>query len=51
MLFKYLFIFEREKGGEGQREKGRVDLWTAERLMRGSNSQTVRSCPEPKLDA
>ena len=53
-----MFIFEREKagGGEGQKERGTEDLkqallLIAESPMWGSNSRTLRSWPELKLDA
>ena len=56
-FFYILFIFERQhKLGEGQRETqnpkqalGSEPL--AQSLMRGSNSQTMRSGSEPKSDA
>ena len=58
----FLFIFETERNrawaGEGQRERETQNLkqapgseLSAQSLTRGSNSQTVRSWPEPKSDA
>ena len=60
-----MFIFEREietehEWGEGQRERGRhriqsrlqaLNRLSAQSPTGGSQSQTVRSRPEPKADA
>ena len=57
----YLFLRERERdrvqAGEGQRERETQNLkhapgseLSAQNQMQGSNSQTVRSGPEPKSD-
>ena len=57
-----MFNFEREREtmgthasrGGAEREGDRIQrgsVLTAESLMRGSNSQTVRRLPEPKSDA
>ena len=55
-----MFIFERDgaQAGEGQRERETQNPkqapgseLSAQSLMRGSNPQTARSCPEPKSDA
>ena len=56
----YLFLRERgrERVEEGQREGDKrskagpaFSALTAQSSTWGSNSQTLRSCPEPKLDA
>ena len=61
-FFLFIYFWQREKdrawAGEGQRERGTQNLkqapgseMSAQSLTRGSNSQTTRSCPEPKLEA
>ena len=59
-FLKCLFILERETGqvGQGQRERESQNRkqapgseLSAQSWMRGSNSQAMRSRPEPKLDA
>ena len=67
MLFKIFFVMfiyfwererERVQAGEGQKERKTQNLkptpgseLSAQSLTQASNSQTVRSWPEPKLDA
>ena len=56
--FKVFYFWDRAWTGEGQRERETQNLkqaagseWSAQSPMRGSNSQAVRSWPEPKSDA
>ena len=62
ILFFFMFIYfwrrDREQAGEGQRERETQNLNQApgselsvQSLMQGSNSQAVRSWPEPMSDA
>ena len=54
-IFFNVYFLERVQVGEGQREGDTESEassgLSAQSLMGGSNSRTVRSSPEPKLDA